>query len=330
MSEETAGGTADEAETSTPRGWLGVYLRGAAMGTADSIPGVSGGTIALITGIYERLIDAITALDPAALTLLPGVVHAEGRARLRERLVEMDVPFLVVLGLGVLTALVTMSRTVHAAYTTYTAPTAALFFGLIAASAVVLYSEVHVNTPGRAAAALAGFLFALAITDPTASGSIGHSPAMVLLSGAVAISAMILPGISGAFILYLLGQYVFLTGRLSTFVDAVVALPTGGDPAALVDPGTVVVTFGVGAVVGLFTVAYIVDFALERARTATLAFLVSLMVGALRAPAHDITANTSAYTVETVGVLLAAGLFGAGLVLGLDYVTDDFNIADAT
>lgn len=327
MAEDT-GVVTDHSARTTPREWLGIYLRGAAMGTADSVPGVSGGTIALITGIYERLIDAITDLDPGALALLPRVVTADGRRRLRDRLLEMDVPFLVVLVLGMLTALVTVSRVVHDAAVAYPGPTSALFFGLIAASAVVLYSEVNVDTAPRAIAAIAGFLFALAITDPAARGAIDSTTVVVLLTGAVAISAMILPGISGAFILYLLGQYEFLTGELKAFTDAVLGLVTGGDAAALVEPGTVVVTFGVGGLVGLFTIAHAVDYALDRARAATLAFLVSLMVGALRAPVYEIRTNTAVYTAETVGVLLAAGAFGAGLVLVLDYVTGDIGIGD--
>src|SRR6056297_2483549 len=96
------------------REWAAVYLKGAAMGAADAVPGVSGGTIALITGIYERLVGAIAALDPgealALLPLLPQLGDASARRELGDALTDMEVPFLLVLGVGVLTAVITVAN----------------------------------------------------------------------------------------------------------------------------------------------------------------------------------------------------------------------------
>jgi putative membrane protein len=117
-----------------------------------------------------------------------------------------------------------------------------------------------------------------------------------------------------------------LTGTLSTFVDGVADLAGDGTVGALVEPGTVVVTFGVGAVVGVLSVAHAVKYALRRFREATLTFLVALMVGALYYPAEQVALEVGAWTpTATLGVL-GAGAVGAGLVLAVDHVTGDIDI----
>ncbi len=306
---------------------VGVYLKGIAMGAADAVPGVSGGTIALITGIYERLITAITELDPTALALLPGVASADGRTRLRERLVEMDVPFLMALGFGIVTAIVTVSRAVHYAEQTFPALLFAFFFGLIAASAVILRDEVDLSTPSHVAAGIAGFGLAFVLAGEV-TGALPHSLPVIGVAGAIAICAMILPGISGALILLLLGQYLFLTETLSGFVDTLLGVVGGDSLTALVEPGSVVVVFVIGAVVGLFSVAHAVKYALRNYRAATLTFLVALMVGALRYPAEQVLGNVETWTPTALVAVLVAALVGAALVVGIDHVTGDIDIGD--
>ena len=305
------------------RHWLSIYLKGVFMGAADSIPGVSGGTIALITGIYERLLDAIAAIDADLVSSLFGVGTAEGRAEFYAQLREMDVGFLLVLGAGIATALVTMSRAVHLALNEYPVFMFAFFFGLIGASAIVLYKHVSVNTPGRIAAAVIGFVLAFLLSGEV-TGSLPHSPLVLFVTGAIAISAMILPGVSGAFLLFLFGQYEYLTGTLSAFVDALIALPTGGPIGPVINFGTTVVTFAAGALVGLLTISNVVSWALDNYRAATLTFLVSLMVGALRLPVEKILAGTSGTTSATTwAVVVLVALVGGAAVLLMDYYTDD-------
>jgi putative membrane protein len=307
-------------------GWLAIYLKGVAMGAADSVPGVSGGTIAFITGIYERLIAAITELDPTAVFLLAEIHQGSGRRRLYERLVEMDVPFLVTLGIGVVTAIVGVSRVVHAALQQAEALTFAFFFGLIAASAIVLYEQISVGTPGRLAAAVIGFSVAFLVSGITGGSDVAHSLPIVFVAGSIAIVAMILPGVSGAFFLVLLGQYEYLTGVLTTFVDRLIDVLTGDRAlVSTLESATTVVTFVVGALVGLFTVAHLIRWALDRYRVATLSFLVSLMVGALRLPVLRIRTNTTTLSIETVLPLLASIAIGGGVVLALDRYTDDLS-----
>jgi putative membrane protein len=136
---------------------------------------------------------------------------------------------------------------------------------------------------------------------------------------------MILPGVSGAFLLLLFGQYEFLTDTLTTFVDVLVGIPTGTDPTRLVGPSVTIASFGVGAAIGLLTVARIIRWSLDRYRTATLAFLVSLMVGALRTPGREILASTGAWTPLSAGAVVVIALAGGLAVLLLDTYTDDLS-----
>ena len=296
------------------------------MGAADSVPGVSGGTIALITGIYERLIGAIATLDPRAARHLLRVHQASGRQTLKSRLLAMDVPFLVVLGTGVATALILVSQVMHVALAEARALTFAFFFGLIAASAVVLYEHVSVRTAGRVAAAIAGFGIAFLVSGVSAGSEASHALPIVFVAGAIAITAMILPGVSGAFFLVLMGQYGHLTTVLKQFVDRLLGLVTGeASVADVIELGTIVLTFGFGAILGLLAFARVVQWALSNYRAATITFLVSLMVGALRLPAIEVLDHTDVWTPTTaVGTLAAAGI-GILAVLLLDRYTESLS-----
>ncbi|MDQ2049456.1 DUF368 domain-containing protein [Natronolimnohabitans sp. A-GB9] len=304
------------------REFLAVYLKGFSMGAADVVPGVSGATIALIVGIYDRMIRAITAIDPRRLRPALRAHDPEARASLRTELERMDLAFLIVLGLGVASAIVVLSRVMHGAATTYPVPTYGFFFGLIAASAVVLYGQVERWTPARIGVSLVAIAIAFTVTGITA-GDVSHGPVIVFVAGAIAICAMVLPGVSGAFFLLVLGQYEYLTGVLSTFVDGVIGLLNGNALEPVIEAGAVVAIFGAGAVIGLFTMAHAVGYALDRYRAATLAFLVSLMVGALRLPYREVTTNLGETAYGTPSVAVVAALVGAGAVLLVDWYTDD-------
>ncbi|PSP46365.1 DUF368 domain-containing protein [Halobacteriales archaeon QH_7_69_31] len=266
------------------RGWLAVYLKGACMGAADTVPGVSGGTIAVILGVYERLIAALTSVDPRAVGHLASVHTREGRAAIAEDLLRMDAPFLSVLGAGVLSAAAALATVMHVAVTDYPVPTYAFFFGLIAASAVVLYRYVDAASPTRAVVASAGFLLAFVGT-----------------------------GVSG---------YNYMTG-LPYAIASGLLLANGGDWATLADALTSLAAFGAGAVIGVFTVAYAVRAALRRYREATFVFLVSLMVGALRLPLELVAEDVDALTPKTALLVIVPAAVGVAAVLTLDRYTDD-------
>lgn len=311
-------------ETGGLRGTLVAYLKGVCMGAADAVPGVSGGTIALIVGVYERLVGAITAVDLRVLEHVPRLHTRAGRRALARDLVAMDVPFLAALGLGIVTAVAAMSGVMHVAVTEYPVVTYAFFFGLIGASAVVLRDELVVEDLRGALVALVGFLLAFLVSGATAGSEGSHALPVVFFSGMIAISAMILPGVSGSFILYLLGQYEYLTGIPGAFASALVAA-ANGDPSGVVPAGTVVAVFVAGALIGLFTIAHAVRYALSNYRRATLTFLVALIVGALRAPVIEVWAGVDAWTPAVAAGVLGAAVVGAALVVGLDHTTDDLD-----
>ena len=296
------------------RDLAGIYLRGLCMGAADAVPGVSGGTIALITGIYERLIAAVTAIEPGRILSIAGGLTSEGRPDAIEALKKMDTPFLLALGAGIMTAVITVLRAISVLLETNPVETYGFFFGLIAASAVVLYSEISLATRGRKAAAAGGFLVAFVLSGYAAT-ALGSSLPIIFVAGAVAISAMILPGVSGSLLLLMLGQYDYMSNALREFTDAIGAAISGNGTTALVDTALPVGVFLSGAVVGLFTVAHGVRWALARYREATLVFLVSLIVGALRAPVEqtgiELAENGAVWTAEIVGLFLGFAVVGA-------------------
>jgi len=308
------------------RSLLVVYLKGVCMGAADAVPGVSGGTIALITGIYERLIGAITAVTPERVVEVLAAPFPGHRDDARAAFLAIDGPFLLALGTGVLSAVLIATRALHVALESEPVLTFGFFFGLIAASAVVLRGQASLDTPGRIGAAVVGFLLAF-LSAGRAAAALPSSPLVTVAVGAVAISAMVLPGISGSLILVILGQYEFLVARLTAFVDGLLGLVVGGSVESILDPAATVVAFLVGAVVGLFTVAHAVRWALVRYRYATLTFLVSLVVGGLRAPVvkagEDLSAGWTADAILAFGLAAVVGVLLVGV---LEYYTDSIEI----
>jgi len=319
----------DSSDGSSLRNTLGVYLTGFAMGSAATVPGVSAGTIALVAGIYDRFVRALTRFDGRLLGLAAGLGRPAGRARFRETARERDLPFLVALFAGVGTAVVTLARLLSTVLDAAPGPTFAFFGGLIGAAAVVLFDPAWLRQRRPIAAGVAGF--ALAVTVATASGT-GLFPAtlpMVFVAAAIAISGMVLPGLSGSFLLLLLGQYELLAGVAGRLPGHAAALATGHVPPQLPADGAVVATFGLGAAVGFLTTAHAVRAALERAPGTTLAFLVSLMVGGLALPVLRVVAATPP-DPRAVAVLVVAAATGGALVFVFDYYTDGPSYGDPT
>ncbi len=310
------------------RDWLIIFLKGLCMGAADTIPGVSGGTIALITGIYERLVTAITELNPSIILYLPRLYNSTRRAQFRQEFINMDGPFLVILAIGIGTAVAGLSSIMHHAVSTplFAVPTFAFFFGLILASAFVLYQYVAVKTTKGVIIAILGVLIA-ALLAGSGANSVSGNPSLpiVFFAGSIAVAAMILPGISGAFILLLLGLYTYMSGIPSGFLIALIEVATGSDPKILVEPGLPLLVFLSGAVIGLLTISHAVRLALEYYRSATLIFLIALMIGALRAPINRIQSIHLKWSIPIIIFTICACVSGALIVVILDRHTEDFD-----
>lgn len=243
-------------------------FKGLLMGAADVMPGVSGGTIALITGIYERLIKAISEIDLKFISLF---LRGKFKKSFKNFL-KIDFNFFIPLGLGIVIAIFSMAHTLEFYLEEFPGSTYAVFFGLILASAIVIFKEVPGFSGKGLGLMLIGFLFAFflaKINDPEsfASGiNLGHSLPVIFISAMIAICAMILPGISGSFLLLLMGQYEFV-------IEAIKSLDL-----------TVIITFCLGALVGILSFSKLIHTLLKKHKANTIFFLIGLMLGALKLP----------------------------------------------
>lgn len=234
---------------------FGIFLRGVLMGAADIVPGVSGGTMAFITGIYDRLLASIRAFD---LTFLRMVLKLDIGAAWR----HVNGSFLLALLLGIATSIASLARLISWVLEHHPVPLWAFFFGLILASALVLLRQVDRWSGPRLVSLLCGISVALFIAlSPVVNLEIGM--AGVFLSGFLAICAMILPGISGSFILVLLGMY-------GTVLTAVKSL----DLAFMA-------VFALGAASGLLCFSRLLYWLLHRFHQDTMALLTGFLFGSL-------------------------------------------------
>lgn len=230
------------------------FLKGAVMGAADAVPGVSGGTMALITGIYERLIAALASFRVAMLRDL-------ARGEIRSVWNRIDGAFLSTLGIGILTSLFSVLNLVHWLLETYPQLLWSFFLGLIAASLVVLMRR-QVWHRLDAVLMLAGTAISGGIAFSTGL-ELTATPPMLILGGALAISAMLLPGISGSFILLLLGLY-------PPVVEAV-------HQRDLV----VVAWVALGCAIGILAFSRILNWLLRRWHDRVMGFMLGFILGAL-------------------------------------------------
>lgn len=236
--------------------YLFLFLKGMLMGAADVIPGVSGGTIAFITGIYERLLNAIKSVNPSLVKTL----RKEGVKSVWQ---QIDGTFLVVLFAGIFTSLLSLAGIISWLLVEYRELLWAFFFGLIIASAIFIGKQIKQWTPQTIVALVlgTGIAYYITIASP-AEGSI-TSPLFVFLSGCIAICAMILPGISGSFILLLLGMYGYVMGAVKDLNLPIMAL------------------FASGCLVGLLSFSHVLSWTFRKFRSTTLALLTGFLIGSL-------------------------------------------------
>lgn len=234
------------------------------MGAADIVPGVSGGTVALVLGHYKRLISAISHIDTTALDHLrqrqfvAAWQHIDGR-------------FLLALGLGILVGIGGLASLMHWLLEHRFPETMAVFFGLVLASGLLVARFVERWTPGAALMMVIGAVSAWTIASMS---PVAGEPSTLYLffCATIAICAMILPGISGAFVLLLLGAYHSVTGMIKQFVGLEIS----------VDIIVKLTVFGVGCILGLAVFSRVLKYLLDRHASLTFAGLLGLMLGSLR------------------------------------------------
>ena len=238
------------------RAYLLLTAKGFCMGAADVVPGVSGGTMAFILGIYEELIDAIRSFDLESLKLIVS-------AKIRDFMGYVQWRFLLALGCGILLAIFSLSKVLSWLLQNEPVLIWSFFLGLILASVVTVVKRVEswrLPTWCSLMAGLAGIYFLVGLVP----GATPNALWFLFVSGAIAICAMILPGISGSFILVLLGKYQYI-------LEAV-------------NERNLLVLFvvGVGACVGLAAFSRLLGWLLTKYHDYMVAFLTGLMLGSLR------------------------------------------------
>ncbi len=235
--------------------YLSLMLKGMGMGAADVVPGVSGGTIALIVGIYEELISSIKSINLTTLKLL-------FQFRIKEFLLAVNAPFLIAVLVGIGLSVVSLARGITYMLEQFPIAIWSLFFGLIIASVHNVSKEVTTWKLSRWLAFGAGAAVALYITTATPTET-PDSLSFIFLCGAVAICAMILPGISGSFILLLMGKYHYIMEAIKSFNIEVIAV------------------FGLGATIGIILFSNILSYLFSKFHDLTIALLAGFMLGSL-------------------------------------------------
>ncbi len=273
-------------------------LQGLLMGAADSVPGVSGGTMALIVGIYGRLLASIGHGFRAILAVL----RLDGRAILRH-LRGVEWSLVVPLAIGIGTAIVIAAGFVPDLLEERPAESRAVFLGLVAASLAVPWRQIRDRTRRSLAIAVGAAAPAFVLSGLPPSSIADPSLFVVFAGAAVAVCAMILPGVSGSFLLLVLGLY-------ETTLRAV-------DDRNLV----YLAVFAVGMVIGLGTFSLLLGRLLARHHDVTMALLVGLMAGSLRALWPWQTESRALLAPSgAVGVVVLLALAGAAVVIGIQAV----------
>ena len=238
---------------------------GVLMGSADIVPGVSGGTVALVLGIYNRLVTAISRFDRTAIG------HVLDR-RWSDAAAHVDLRFLVALFCGIASGIGGLSFLMHYLLMHQLQFTFAVFSGLILGSGVLVARSVRQRTLSAAAGCVAGIAVAWGVVGLDALQNPPDALWYLFLCGTVGICAMILPGISGAFILLILGQYDYVTGLLRGVLKGDLSL----------DTLTAIAVFCCGCLTGLLTTSRGLRWLLSRHHDLTLATLCGFMIGSLR------------------------------------------------
>ncbi|GIJ00513.1 putative membrane protein [Sediminihabitans luteus] len=311
MSVKHARSTAGE-RRSGPIGYGVDVVRGALIGTAETVPGVSGGTIALMTGVYETVLTSAGHLLSGVRIAVSDIVRGRGVDRARPDLSRVAWKVLIPLAIGMVAALLVMSHFMEQWVDEYPVQMRALFFGLVLASLWVPASMAaqarsprhdrdgwHLGDYGVALVSAVG----AAIIVSLPPSHVEATPVVIVVAAAIAVSALVLPGLSGSFLLLTFGLY-----------EPTLAAVNDRDLGYLG-------LFAVGALIGLASIVKLLQWLLENRRRVTLVVLTGIMAGSLRAlwPWQDddrgLLAPGDHLGISVVLFLVGFGVVAAGIVL---------------
>lgn len=232
-----------------------IFIKGIGMGAADVIPGVSGGTIAFLTGIYQELLTSIKSINLQAFKLL-------AKGRLGQFWKYVNGNFLISLILGIMLSFFSLAKLMKYLMAHQPVPLWSFFFGLIVASAILILKDIDLKKIGNDISLILGTCFGVAICLLSPAET-SNDLWFIFLCGAIAICAMILPGISGSFILLLLGKYEYMLSALSD-------LKIG-----------IIVVFAFGAAIGILSFSRLLSWLLDKYYYTTISALAGIMTGSL-------------------------------------------------
>ena len=238
------------------RNYIYIILKGFAMGAANVIPGVSGGTIALITGVFERLINAIKSFNGEALKLL-------FKGKIKDLIKHVDLYFLVAIFSGMFISLITLARVLDYLFVNYPVFVWAFFFGLILASVYYVGKTIKKWNVSVIVSFIVGVTVAIAITTLNPATQ-NDSFVYLIICGVVAICSMILPGLSGSFILILMGNYELVMIHAVKDVDLRILIPVA-----------------IGAGGGLVAFSHVLSWIYKKYKDQTISVLTGFILGSL-------------------------------------------------
>ncbi len=247
--------------------YLLITLKGIGMGAADVIPGVSGGTIAFLTGIYEELLNSIKSINSKAAKLL-------FTGKIKEFWKHINGNFLVALILGIGISFISLAKLMTYLMEHQPIPLWSFFFGLILVSAFMIFKDINFKDFKNILSLVVGIAFGVAICLISPAQT-SNSLWFIFLCGAIAICAMILPGISGSFILLLLGKYQYVLTAINTLTDP--SLASQLSHQAII----IVLVFIAGAAIGITSFSHLLSWMLKKFYMITISFLGGLMLGSL-------------------------------------------------
>lgn len=253
----------------TNKSFFGIFARGLGMGAADVVPGVSGGTIAFITGIYEELLETIANLNL-------GLFKIWKKDGFKAMWSSMNGNFILALFLGIGVSIFSLAKVLTYLLDFYPTLLWSFFFGLILASIWLVGKTVEKWNTQNIIGLLFGAIIAFGITvlSPTSEA---NNNIYIFFCGMIAICAMILPGISGSFILLLLGAYTTILGSLTGIIDALKVK----DWDAFLSNGLTVAIFMLGCLIGLISFSRLLNWAFKKAKSLIIAVLTGFLIGSL-------------------------------------------------
>jgi putative membrane protein len=265
-----------------------LFLKGFLMGIFDIIPGISGGTIAFILGIYLRLMNAIKNITPK------NIIYSIKNPKLFKK---FDYHFLIILFLGIITAIFTTSKLIVHLLGTYQNITLIFFVGLILASSKIIYKDIDNHKIkdkffviiGLTIGIMVAFLSPSSISDPSYS--------YILFAGFLAISAMFLPGISGSFILLVLGVYEVILSSLHN----------------LREKHLIIIAFLMGAIMGAGFISRAISFLYKKDKSKTLYTILGIVLGTLLVPLRRIYLDAPSF--DLVNILILGTFFILGILI---------------